>query len=108
MRNEFTKAIKLQAWRRAAGRCEKCSTLLAGKQVAYDHINPDVFSGCNDLSNCQVLCLSCHAEKTYKHDIPTIAKSSRIMARHAGLRKERKILAWRNFSGEIVRKPKQR
>jgi hypothetical protein len=67
-----------------------------------------VFSGCNDLSNCQVLCVGCHATKTYTQDIPTIAKSSRILARHAGLRKERKILAWRNFNGEIVRKPKQR
>jgi hypothetical protein len=74
----------------------------------YDHEIPCAFDGKASIDNVKCLCLPCHDNKTYTQDIPTIAKSSRILARHAGLRRERKILAWRNFSNEIVRKPRQR
>lgn len=108
MRAEFTKQTKLQAWRRARGRCEHCTGLLAGKVAHYDHINPDAFSGDRDLSNCQVLCVNCHDHKTHQVDIPAIAKSNRLRATHAGIRRDRTIRAWRNFSGEIVTKPRAR
>ena len=108
MRAEFSKATKLAAYRRASGRCERCSGLLSPGKFHYDHRNPAAFAGSDHLENCQVLCISCHASKTAKHDIPAIAKSNRIRAREAGIRPERHIRAWRNFAGEIVRKPARR
>ena len=108
MRAEFSKATKLAAYRRAMGRCERCSGLLTPGKFHYDHRNPVAFAGSDHLENCQVLCLGCHNHKTGKQDIPAIAKSNRIRAREAGIRKDRHIRAWRNFAGEIIRKPARR
>src|SRR5262245_53204030 len=106
-RAEFSNTTKLAAWKRAAGKCEQCGALLMGK-FAYDHVNPCAFDGDNGLDNIAVLCLGCHGTKTAQHDIPAIAKSNRIRLRHAGIRRKRAIMAWRKFSGEIVRKPRDR
>ena len=108
MRAEFSKATKLAAYRRAMGRCEGCGGLLVAGKFAYDHRNPSEFSGDASLENCQCLCVGCHGAKTVKRDIPAIAKSNRVRATAAGLRRERKITAWRNFAGEIIRKPGKR
>lgn len=43
-----------------------------------------------------------HREKTGNIDVPQIAKSKRIRARHAGVQKPRTITRWRRFSGEPV------
>ena len=107
-RVEFSKATKLAAWKRAAGHCEQCGCLFAGKVPHYDHINPEVFSHDATLANCSVKCVSCHDAKTYKQDIPAVAKSNRLRATAAGIRRRRAITAWRSFSGEIVRKPARR
>jgi len=110
MRAEFSKNTKLAAYQRANGVCEAegCTALLMPGKFHYDHINPSEFSGDASLENCQCLCLAHHAEKTGKRDIPAISKSNRLRLRAAGIRRERKILAWRNFAGEIVRKPRIR
>jgi 5-methylcytosine-specific restriction endonuclease McrA len=104
MRAEFSKAVKLAAWRRSLGRCEQCGCLLAGKVPHYDHVNPEAFSHNAELGNCQVLCVECHDDKTNGIDKPAIAKSNRIRVRHAGIKPDPTIRAWRNFKGEIVRK----
>ena len=108
MRHEFTNATKLAAWKRAHGHCEQCGILFAGKRGHYDHIVSCAMGGSNELDNCQLICEPCHREKTGKEDIPAIAKSNRVRERHAGIRTKRAILAWRNFAGEIVRKPRDR
>lgn len=92
MRNEFSRKTRRLAWERANGQCEGMFTwpTLAGPSrperctapidigcFHYDHIDPDFFSGRNDLANCQVLCTRCHAEKTAK-DQGNIAKVKRI------------------------------
>ena len=107
-RAEFSKRVKLAAFRRAMGRCEGCGGLLVFGKFAYDHRNPSEFSGDNSLENCQCLCLGCHGAKTALKDVPAIAKSNRIRASAAGIRRDRTIRAWRNFAGEIVRKPARR
>jgi len=85
---KFTLATKLAANKRADGRCEMCnSPFKTGAAREYDHRNPDYFSNDNSLENCVVACIPCHDGKTYKSDIPAIAKSRRIQAREAGLRK---------------------
>ena len=108
MRAEFSNATKLAAWFRAHGYCEQCGIMFGGKRSHYDHIIPCAFGGSNELDNCQLICTDCHRKKTGSEDIPAIAKSNRVRLRHAGIRRKRAILAWRNFAGEIVRKPRNR
>lgn len=107
-RVEFTKAVKLAAWRRAGGRCEHCTALLGGKVGHYDHVNPEAFSHDASLENCQLLCVECHDAKTNGTDKPAIAKSNRIRTRHVGIKKERGIRAWRKFDGSPVYKSRER
>lgn len=76
-RQEFTRKIMSAAWDRCGGQCEKCTAKLFPGKYAYDHILPDQLGGEPVLSNCQVLCNNCHAEKTFGTDIPSIRKSDR-------------------------------
>lgn len=87
MRREFSKAVRLAAWQRAKGNCEKCTRKLFTGDIHYDHINPDGLTGDPTLENCAVLCRSCHSKKTATEDIPNIAKAKRREARHIGIRK---------------------
>lgn len=86
MRREFPKSVKLEAWKRAAGHCERCTAKLFPGKYEYDHDKPDAFGGEPTLENCRVLCDNCHPKKTGTEDIPAIAKSSRVRAKHLGIR----------------------
>lgn len=109
-RHEFSAKTKLAAFERAGGCCEApgCNAKLQPGRFTYDHRNPDYFGGEPTLENCQVICRECDGTKTYKRDIPTIAKSRRIRKREAGVRKPRTITRWRNMRGEIVTASKER
>jgi 5-methylcytosine-specific restriction protein A len=105
-RVEFTRKVKLAALRRCKGLCEACGKPLFA-DYQFDHENPAAFCSDGSEDNCQVLHKKCHAEKTAR-DIKAIAKSNRIRARHNGVTRDRTILGWRNFKGEIIRKPRER
>lgn len=86
MRQEFTTKTRGLAWARCKGFCEgkDCGITLWQKPREFDHIIPASDGGDNSLENCSVLCVPCHAEKSYRRDIPAIAKSNRIAAKHNG------------------------
>ncbi len=86
MRREFSKAVKLDAWKRAAGHCERCTAKLFPGHYDYDHDKPDAFAGEPTLENCRVLCDNCHLKKTTEEDLPAIVKSNRVRAKHWGIR----------------------
>ena len=102
-RQEFTTKVKLQAWERANGRCEKCTAKLFPGNIAFDHIVPCAFGGEPVLLNCSVLCRSCHDGKTYRKDLKDIAKGKRIRRKHIGVRGRTSFHGWRRFDGSIVR-----
>lgn len=82
-RHEFPAKVKVAAFERAGGCCEECGvTIRPGNGPEYDHIVPDAIGGGNAIGNCRVLCKGCHAVKTAKADIPTIAKVKRVRAKH--------------------------
>lgn len=64
--NETTK----NAWIRARGRCENCSKVLQfgrrGNQWHAHHKHSVNAGGKDYLSNCEILCISCH-KKTYTY-----------------------------------------
>ncbi len=107
-RREFPVDVKRKAARRASGRCELCTAPLSYGAYHYDHILPDALGGEPVLSNCMVLCLTCHRHKTTRKDTPKIAKSRRITDRALGIKPHRTITQWRKFNGQIVRVPRTR
>lgn len=86
-RREFTDKIKVDAFTRAGGKCEKCTGHLYAGKVHYDHRIPDAMGGEPTLANCDVLCAACHGVKTQTLDVPAIAKVKRIRAKHIGAKK---------------------
>lgn len=96
VRREFPDKVKVAAFERAGGRCEKCGARLFVGKFHYDHRIPDAMGGTPTLDNCDVLCTPCHGEKTHRHDVPDIAKVKRIRAKHIGARKPSTFPGGRN------------
>lgn len=82
---EFSAKVKDQAYARSKGQCEdkKCGLPLRVGHFAYDHILPEALGGKPELSNCQVICVPCHAVKT-KKDVQQIRKADRQRRNHIG------------------------
>lgn len=86
-RREFPPKVKVAAFERAKGRCEKCTARLVVGKFAYDHVIADALGGEPTLENCAVLCGSCHGEKT-PGDTTLAAKVKRIRAKQvAGVKR---------------------
>lgn len=106
-RREFADKVKLAAFHRAAGRCEKCSARLFIGKFHYDHVLPDAMGGEPTIDNCAVLCIACHAGKSAT-DANKLAKVRRVRAKHIGARKPSRFQGSRNsrlkkkVSGEVV------
>lgn len=83
-RREFSKAVRLAAWDRCAGRCEGCGAKLFPGHFQFDHVIADGLGGEPTVENCRVLCSACHGEKTARVDVPAIAKAKRRQAAHIG------------------------
>lgn len=70
----FSDETVLQAWRRAMGRCESCGKILNFNLRGVDapqgweahHIHSVAANGHDGLSNCKILCQSCH-KKTHSY-----------------------------------------
>lgn len=85
-RREFPQKVRVEAFQRAKGQCEECTARLGPGNVHYDHIVPDWLGGEPILSNCAVLCRACHGVKTATKDVPAIARTKRVGAKHIGAR----------------------
>ena len=97
-RREFTKAVKLAAFQRSGGNCEGCTARLAVGRFEYHHQTEDTFAGEPMLENCQVLCVPCHSAITRKQ-AAVIAKSSRVRAKHLGIKRTSRPIPGSKASG---------
>lgn len=109
MRREFPTKVKLAAFERCNGHCEgtrpdgtRCPVKLYVGKFDFDHDIPNELGGEPTLDNCRVLCKDCHKAKTGQRDIPAIAKSKRVRAKHLGIRKRSKFRGWRKMDGTPV------
>ena len=106
VRQEFSKAIKLEAFERSKGHCEACRQKIITR-AEYDHRIPCGLGGDNSLANCVCLCVKCHRSKTSAKDVPAISKAVRLNEKLAGARKSRggfrKDLR-RKMDGTVVRR----
>ncbi len=101
MRQEFTKAVKLAAFKRADGHCEGCTAKLYPGKFDYHHDKEDTFGGEPTLDNCKVLCVACHSKIT-RTRAKVIAKSNRVRNRHIGIRKRTGFRGWQKMNGTAV------
>jgi len=85
-RSEFSAKVKSDAWKRCGGKCEGCTAKLFPGKFDYDHRKADGLGGEPTLENCQVLCKSCHHEKTVKEDRPIMDKADNIREKHFGIK----------------------
>ena len=86
-RHVFSTSFRLNLFLNRKGTCGRCSQKIdAGKAWDIDHIIPLALGGTNEPENLQILCKPCHQSKTAKNDIPRIAKTKRLKARHLGAR----------------------
>ena len=86
MRREFSKHVKLAAFKRANGQCEVCTSKLYPGRIEYDHDKEDTFGGEPILENCVCMCSACHGKKT-RDRAAVIAKSNRVRNKYAGIKK---------------------
>ena len=61
-------SVQYQVKLRAGGRCELCGASHVETQLDVDHIIPRNKGGANDMSNLQMLCRSCNAQKRDSDD----------------------------------------
>lgn len=101
MRQEFPAKVKVAAFERANGSCENCTARLAVGKFVYDHKTPDWMGGAPTLDNCQLICSACDGEKT-PNDQRRIAKTKRVIRRHAGIRKPGRTIPGRRFDGTPI------
>ncbi len=113
-RREFSAKVKVAAFQRANGHCEKCTAHLMPGRFAYDHVLPDALGGEPVLENCAVLCSACHGSKTASGDVPRIAKMKRQRAGHIGARTTSRPMPGsrasglrKRMNGEVVRRDEQ-
>jgi len=86
-RPTFSTSFRLSLFLKRKGTCAGCSQKIeTGKAWDIDHILPLAMGGANAPDNLQILCRSCHRAKTSHSDIPRIAKTKRLKARHLGAR----------------------
>ena len=89
-RREFPAKVKVAAFERAKGHCEKCTARLVVGKFAFDHVIADALGGEPTLENCAVLCSACHGEKT-PGDTTMAAKVKRIRRKQvAGIKSSRR------------------
>ena len=86
-RPTFSTSFRLNLFLMRKGLCAACTQKIdAGKAWDIDHILPFALGGTNEPDNLQILCKPCHRSKTTQSDIPRIAKTKRLNARHLGAR----------------------
>ena len=59
----ISEAIKKEVWRRANGKCQKCSSTFA---LQIDHITPKARGGTNYIDNLRLLCRSCNQREAIR------------------------------------------
>jgi len=92
-RRSLSTRERLALFLAANGRCQRCGWILTpGTRWDIDHVIPLALGGRDHADNMQVLCAPCHGGKTHQIDVPAIARTTRIQARHLGARASRRPL----------------
>ena len=122
-RLEFTKQTKQAAFKRSGGVCEcgrvpmlrrpeGCGVKLIDNGSFFEHVTQAAIKDDASIENCACLVRTCWREKTYRIDLPVVAKSNRVRNKARGIRKPSRMFGSRNslwkkkIGGEVVRRRK--
>ena len=72
-RRQFSESIKKKVKEHQKNKCKSCGK--KSKHFDFDHIDGNKSN--NDITNCQALCLDCHADKNRKKEKEKAKKLSR-------------------------------
>lgn len=86
-RREFSKAVRRDAFLRAAGKCELCGCKFKYGECEFHHRIEAYLGGEATLANAVCLCRHCHALAT-KERHPEIDKTRRLSDRRMNIRKK--------------------
>lgn len=92
--------------------CENCGNELRAGNIEYEHLDADGLGGQPVLENCGVWCaVPCSKQKTFKQDIPRMAKADRVLKKTFGLKPKGKPMSGSKLSpfrkkmnGEVERR----
>lgn len=59
-RDVIAEAVRLEVWRRDAGRCVSCGSK---ERLQFDHVIPVALGGAGTVENLQLLCAACNGSK---------------------------------------------
>jgi 5-methylcytosine-specific restriction protein A len=108
MRRSLTTKMRLQIFTDAAGCCHLCGVKIGvGERWEVEHVIALSLGGEDRPENMKPAHVACHKVKSAK-DAGDTARAIRRQAKHLGIKRPRTITAWRKFSGEIVRAPRER
>lgn len=100
--------VRLRVFEAAGGICHLTGRkIMPGDQWDCDHVVALINGGEHRESNLRPALRAAHRIKTAE-DVKQKAKSARIRARHAGIKKPRRIRQWRRFNGDPVFAPRER
>lgn len=104
-RKRRTTKQRVELFHAHGGRCHMCGLLIMpGQEWEVSHPTPLELGGADDETNTAPAHKRCHRKFTAEVDIPAIAKSNRIRARHLGAetKSSRGFRGWRKFDGTPV------
>ena len=113
IRRNWSQRQRLGMFLGANGACQVCQIRIhPGQAWDLDHIIPLAMGGADEVHNLQVLCIPCHRDKTNERDLPALAKSMRLVAKHLGAKSisrqqmpfGRKSIWKKKINGQIVRR----
>ena len=111
-RQRISNRKRLELFEAAKGICHICEIKIrVGEAWDLDHVVPLGLGGLDDEINMRPAHEKCHARKTSRQDVPDIAKSERVHAKHTGAWRSRrpmlgsKASGWKlGFDGKPVRR----
>jgi hypothetical protein len=83
-RLEFSRKTRKAITDRAAGKCERCQSVLKKSEGEIDHILPCALGGEPTVANGRLLCRTCHKEKT-ADDVRSLRHGDRMRDKHSGV-----------------------
>lgn len=94
--------VRVRLFEKFAGRCAICTRKLRPGHWECDHIKALINGGENRESNYQPVCdVPCHKAKTAS-DVAEKSVNKRVHSKHVGVKKKRRTIAGRRFSGEAI------
>ena len=80
-RKQLTDEERQSLWEAQASVCKLCGAEAAKEHLEVDHVEPLCVGGGDTLDNLQILCKTCHAQKTQLETLSFVEESNPLLSR---------------------------